>query len=316
MKIAYSTFCEPVWKLFKMYAASADRAPDRETFKLWMEWFLEYRVKELALGENPSLERVSQAGVPLWWGQLTCLYLWKFCPLRHYFIAPGLSDFLVSAVRDFTPDFCRKLPCALFRPEEHPDVGERLVSIEEDDPTLAFFKPMADPKRLDSGVPGFALHFPAKERRRSIVVLPESCMADFYSHPPANRVWFFTASDGEDVCHMQLAQGDMGDADWICRLIFGFSLYIEAFPDVVVQSSPEEVNKIAHYAGPRLNVTSNDLVRNENRAAVSPHFRRGHFRVLQSERFTHKRGQLVFVKGCFIRGQAFDVLTEEKEVLA
>lgn len=36
--------------------------------------------------------------------------------------------------------------------------------------------------------------------------------------------------------------------------------------------------------------------------AKSPHFRRGHFRMLRDEKFTNKQGQLIFVKPCLIHG--------------
>lgn len=35
-----------------------------------------------------------------------------------------------------------------------------------------------------------------------------------------------------------------------------------------------------------------------------PHFRKGHFRLLQSDYYTHKKGQLVFVAEAMVKGKA------------
>ena len=45
----------------------------------------------------------------------------------------------------------------------------------------------------------------------------------------------------------------------------------------------------------------------ENRD-VSPHLRRGHFRMLSSDYFKNKQGQIVFVKSSFVKGNAKTVI--------
>jgi len=47
-------------------------------------------------------------------------------------------------------------------------------------------------------------------------------------------------------------------------------------------------------------------------ASPEGHFRRGHFRVLKSERFVNKRWQSVFVRQTFVGGEAKTVLSPEQ----
>lgn len=298
-KTAYSTFCSGMWRIFK--AQSEDRSA--EGYERWWGTLLGQIYKEkgasILVQDKPRFI-APEVDPELLWAELACLFLWKFRPLEHYFLDAGLSEFLVSSVKEFSADFCRKLPCAERSPDELPDVNSWEIGVSASDRCGRVLSP---------GPVGFALHFPAKERHRSVVVFPDSAMLD--PTIMGVRGWFFSASDGVDIANMQMTNGTMGDCNWMCRLIFGFSLYIEAFPDVVVPTGADSTFQIGHYRGTHLSVATSDVARRENEnAAVSPHFRRGHFRVLHSERFTKKRGQVVFVKGCFVKGNAYEVLSD------
>jgi hypothetical protein len=282
-KTHYSTFSDRTWQLFKK------TAPDKNEETFWKWW--RYLMTNLNCDKHIA------------YAQMACLFIWKYRKLQHYFLSEGLADFLASSVKDFTLDFCRKLPCSTRDPSlaaEEYNAGVLHKSIDE---TNVF-------RLLEKDKPiAFALHFPVQEKRRSIIVWPDACMIDKSAN--GVRTWFFAASDSEDICVMQIGSGDMGDASWMCRVIFGFSLYIEAFPEVVADCQHGEIPHINHYKGSRKTVCVNEVVAQENSgAAASPHFRRGHFRVLHSERYTKKRGQIVFVKGCFVRGQAYEVLSD------
>lgn len=291
MSTKYSSFSDPCWKTFKQHTDERDE-------KSFIQWW------------HTLIARNQQIGFPHWdlvWGQCACMFLWKYRQLEHYFLAEGLSKFLISAVPEYTTDYCRKLPCAERTPqeaEEHARTSKEPNIVYKKDVDTGLYRIFDEKKPV-----GFAIHFPAKERSRSVVVLPDPSAIDLTAG--GVRRWFFAATDGEDVCLMQIMPGQLGDGDWICRLVFGFSLYIEAFPETVVPSSIENIHKVGHYDGKKHIVQLNNVVRTENeRAATSPHFRRGHFRVLNSERFTKKHGQVVFVKGCFVRGHAYQVLED------
>lgn len=280
----YSTFSDRIWQLFKKMAPEKDE----DTFLDWWR----YVSKNIKGGDK----RIT-------WAQTACLFVWKYRKLEHYFLTEGLADFLASSVKDYTLDFCRKLPCSVREPSLAANEYKAGVIHKPIDETNVL-------RILEKDKPiAFALHFPVQEKRRSIVVLPDACMID--KSVNGVHAWFFAASDSEDICVMQIGSGDMGDCSWMCRVIFGFSLYIEAFPEVVVECQQGEIPHINHYKGSGKTVRANEIVSQENsKAAASPHFRRGHFRVLHSERYTKKRGHIVFVKGCFVRGHAYEVLSD------
>lgn len=286
-KIVYSTFSSPLWKFLKTRRLHSDE----ESYMKYWEWML----NEKAKGSPGDLDFA--------WAATATLFLWKFRPIEHYFLAPHLAEFLCSSVKEFTEDFCRKLPCAARAVKDIPKLGESI----EITPTS-----LARPERIFRQEPSaFALHFPIKERSRSILCIPDAIMFD--ATKQAAKGWFFAADDGEDVCLMQLGASEdmLQHCSEMAKLIFGFSLYIESFPEVIVSASCGEIHKVNHYRGLCRRVVCNDIAKQENeRAASSPHFRRGHFRVLHSERFTKKRGQVVFVKGCFVKGKAYEVLSD------
>lgn len=94
-------------------------------------------------------------------------------------------------------------------------------------------------------------------------------------------------------------------------LIINFLLYIQAFPQYVVDGAPDgqEINYTKHSC--KIITTASAII---ERGSKTPHFRRGHFRLLSSERFVNKRGQIVFVHSSFVGGSAKTVL-ENAEVI-
>ena len=45
---------------------------------------------------------------------------------------------------------------------------------------------------------------------------------------------------------------------------------------------------------------------------VAPHFRKGYFKFLKSDFYTHKKGQIVFVCETMVNGKAKTVYTSDK----
>jgi len=88
------------------------------------------------------------------------------------------------------------------------------------------------------------------------------------------------------------------------RLHMGLSLYLEAFDDALQDVTPSEVKHLNHHTGRCVRLREFDVVREDNHNAKSAHFRRGHFRRLDHDRYKKKR--VVFVKGCFVKGRAME----------
>jgi hypothetical protein len=86
------------------------------------------------------------------------------------------------------------------------------------------------------------------------------------------------------------------------NLISGFISYISCFPEMVHDGVPTGIIHPAHYKHCKSFHVS-PLIEHD-RGSATPHFRSGHFRILSSERFTHKRYQVIFIKECFVKGEA------------
>lgn len=114
---------------------------------------------------------------------------------------------------------------------------------------------------------------------------------------------------GDDVPYTtRKAQADMGE--FYTRMIAGLGLYMGAFPEQVRDGIPEDAKRFGCISGPVRTIGVSEKV--VVREGVTPHYRVGHFRLLSAERFTNKRGQVVFVHGCFVKGPAKTVLGIEE----
>lgn len=187
----------------------------------------------------------------------------------HYFIDSAVSEFAQQSVKDFS-------------------------EVYRDD---AFF----------SSLP-IALHFPCTERRNSWVLLPDCDPYLFSIVGPeigsfrVNRTGQgqVHSIDGVDGTELETVQSKF---DSIWRLLFGLSLYVRAFPECVNEM---QTNPMPWLQGARRMIGRHAIIEEEESRSVSPHFRRGHFRVLKSERY-HEPGRVVFVKGTFVKGRAYHV---------
>lgn len=301
MKSAYSTYSTKGWKVFKLlYPGKTEGEYCRFAAMTWLAACARSQHK---CNGNMSWDRDSV------YVDNALEFLWKFRRVTHYFLAPGVAEFCVSSVKEFSVDYCKRLPfCA---PVMAP-------------PNRCGFRYCAPVDICPPGTiqGGFAVHFPVKERQRSVMVIPDAFIPAPYK-PSANTNdgddyialhYYFIANDGEDTLLMQPTAdficGNEG-AKWIAGLVFGLSLYMDAFPDVVVEAGTESIHQINHYDGARRVICRNEIVDEEHLHSVSPHWRRGHFRLLSSERFVHKKGQTVYVRGTFVKGMAYDVLDDD-----
>lgn len=303
MKTAYSTFSTDTWKMFKRFS---NKRTERD--------YCEFAVR---MWKDVCSSSKQTEGNMVWvrdslYVDLSVEFLWKYRKIKHYFLAPGVADFCVSSVKELNSDYCKTLPRC--DPVKKPCCLDGQWFIEN---LEAFGR---GPSNLILG--GFAIHFPVKERTRSIMVIPNmlvpvppECIPNNVTRQGGTMSFFFAAADGKNVVlSNKSANYKVFGADetsyWMPKLVFGLSLYMDAFPDTVVTAGVESVHNIKHYSGSTHLVGRNDIVDEEASHSVSPHWRRGHFRLLSSEKFVRKHGQTVFVRGAFVKGKAFDVLDD------
>lgn len=234
----------------------------------------------------------------LLFAELYSCFLWKFRTMDHYFMEDGVADFCTGSVKNFTEDYYKPMPS--------PD-AVRCPKMDQ-----GWLCDHAVANSDGSLKSGYVIHFPARERRNSVIVLPNFVFklkgtrsAKIYLHAIVNGfdvILSPTHTSGKAPEH------DDGGQEWLNRLVYGLGLYTEAFPEAITLTAMRANFKTG--SGRCIRVKQSPIMKEENQHAVSPHYRRGHFRVLISERFTHKRGETVFVKGTFIKGKSFDVMND------
>lgn len=101
----------------------------------------------------------------------------------------------------------------------------------------------------------------------------------------------------------------------IYRLAINTIAYMNCFPDCVADGVPKNYfdyseNKLAK----NLTFQVSEKIKDSEGSRLSkiPHFRKGHFRRLQSDYFTNKKGEIIFVSETMVKGKAKTIsLTED-----
>lgn len=304
MKTAYSSWTHPHWRYFKQAFPQRDEAAFVAYHEMvWTDCLIRLSRDHGTSALDPTIMLFDRDSLQL---VAHCMFLWHFRPINHYFLAPGVADFCASSVRELSADYCKRLP--LCEPADAPRQCHAFSPYLATFPKVQIGAPAVPISNLDWSkmTGGFAVHFPTAERRRSIMVIPDFCV-----RTPEHLMHYWAGlDDGEDcaLLHPDSRALTVTDGDWMCRVVFGLSLYMDAFPDAVVPSARDIVAHDHWYAGAHHVINRTKAVDEERRHLVSPHWRRGHFRLLSAPRFVHKHGQTVWVRGTFVLGHAIDVL--------
>ena len=107
---------------------------------------------------------------------------------------------------------------------------------------------------------------------------------------------------------LPLAEADEGSFGR--RLLFGLCLYLNCFPGALKDGFPEFAKHPAHFRTKKcVSVgAARELAWHDG---PTPHFRKGHYRVLRSEKFINKRWQVIFVQESFVGGKVKTVTEVE-----
>lgn len=272
-RIAYSKIRLPFWDGFK----SMSKNQSKEAFiGFWMDRFEDRR-------------RYPDHNIRSLVHSISTTVAVKYGVVDHYFLPRGLSRFLIGSVTRICDDYYKPLPnrnfCIHFPEEERSD--SIVVDME-----------VAEKWREKGGA-----YFIATDAS-SMIYGGDIIDWDASPHDPSlweNGGWDPVAENREAEVERQR---------YMARIIYGLSLYIDAFPDAVVPALPDTIHNTNHYKGRRMAVATTPIADEENRNSVSPHWRRGHFRVLSNAKFVHKQGMTVFVRGTFVKGKAYDVLDD------
>ncbi|QSB27832.1 hypothetical protein [Flavobacterium sp. CLA17] len=91
------------------------------------------------------------------------------------------------------------------------------------------------------------------------------------------------------------------------RLAINTIAYMNCFPDCVADGVPENLFERSEDKSVRnFTFQLSEKIRESENSQLSkiPHFRKGHFRLLQSDYFANKKGQIVFVAETMVKGKA------------
>lgn len=101
----------------------------------------------------------------------------------------------------------------------------------------------------------------------------------------------------------------------IFRLVINTIAYMNCFPDCVADGVPNNLfDRGEDKSARNLTFQLSEKIRETENSPISkiPHFRKGHFRLLQSDYFANKKGQLVFVTETMVKGKAKTVSMSDK----
>lgn len=99
------------------------------------------------------------------------------------------------------------------------------------------------------------------------------------------------------------------------RLAINTIAYMKCFPECVAEGVPRiTLEKNEKRSERNVIFSISEKVTDSDRTQVSkiPHFRKGYFRLLQSDYYTHKQGQLIYVSETMVKGKAKTISSSER----
>lgn len=218
----------------------------------------------------------------------------------HLFLPNGMAEFLASAARDISGAFY----------DEGALDGVSMMA--------AGINSWRNYDLFELGWPVIFIHFPVSdaikhtledgqilnENNGSMAVIVRSKeMKAHLRHIDTETFRAGISAGFNDIAHITWYDDEYYGDGSVVKLLHGLSLYLRAFPDSLVEFSAGDKQ---YKWGKTMTIEKPSDVSDDIHNGVSPHYRRGHFRVLSGERFKN-RGSVVFVKGCFVNGRAYKV---------
>lgn len=162
----------------------------------------------------------------------------------------------------------------------------------------------------------WCIHFPTASRKSSLgFCVPRKCIDALDSPEYSSLFMSFSLGNDEGLAFFHawlgketITNGRRDEAGfWYAKLVVGLGMYLSCFPDQIKPGIPDDLRHPNHFKGIQartIGISEKVVMRD----GPTPHYRVGHFRFLESERYKNKKGQAVFVHGCFVKGKAETVL--------
>jgi hypothetical protein len=286
-KIWYSTPLKFIWEnLYGVQKKHTPEIPDEHIFTILRSSLINI---VLADRENSASNELLISGLELWREDLRGNFL------HIFFLENRLRDFLENTP---LPDLegIRKY---LYENGEEKDV--------------VYIKTSGQNKCVNYT---FGLHIPYETNGYafSLNLYENKTIELFFSH---NEFINGLTSDKFYIDQVKKQDEKSLTSSRMFRLAINTIAYMKCFPECVAEGVPKiTVEKNEKRSERNVIFSLSEKITDADRTQVSkiPHFRKGYFRLLQSDYYTHKQGQLIYITETMVKGKAKTISTSERIV--
>lgn len=283
-KIWYSTPLKFIWEnLYAVQKKHTPEIPDDYIFALLRNKMIN---AARASNENSESQKLMMSGLDLWKEDL------KGRLLHIFFLDNYLRDFLENTP---LPDL---------------DGIKRFLYDNGDEREVIYIKSGGQTKCVNYT---FGLHIPFETNGYafSLELYNNNTVELYFSHGDINGI----TSDKYYVDQLKKQDEHSLTSTKMFRLAINTIAYMKCFPECVSEGVPKiTVEKNENRSDRNVTFSLSEKVTDADRTQVSkiPHFRKGYFRLLQSDYFTRKKGQLVYIAETMVKGKAKTISTSDR----
>ncbi len=284
-KIWYSTPLKFIWEnLYGVQKKLTPEIPDEHIFTILRRNLINI---VLADRENSESNQLMISGLELWKEDLRGKFL------HIFFLEKQLQDFLENT------------------PLSDLDGIRKYLYENGEDKDVVYIKTSGQTKCVKYT---FGLHIPYETNGYafSLSLYENNTIELFFSH---NEFINGLTSDKFYIDQIKKQDEKSLTMSKMFRLAINTIAYMKCFPECVAEGVPKiTLEKNEKRSEQNFIFSLSEKVTDSNRTQVSkiPHFRKGYFRLLQSDYFTHKKGQLSFVPETMVKGKAKTISKSER----
>lgn len=283
-KIWYSTPLKLIWEnLYGVQKKLTPEVPDDYIFAI-----LRRNMINIALADrgNSESQKLMMSGLDLWRDDLKGKFL------HIFFLEKQLRDFLESMP---LPDL---------------DGIKKYLYDNGEEKDVIYIKSGGQTKCVKYT---FGLHIPFETNGYafSLELYENKNVELYFSHGEINGI----TSDNFYLDQVKNQDDKSVISTKMFRLAINTIAYMKCFPECVAEGVPKiTVDRNENRSDRNMIFSLSEKITESDPTQVSkiPHFRKGYFRLLQSDYFTHKKGQLVYVTETMVKGKAKTISTSER----
>jgi len=283
-KIWYSTPLKFIWEnLYGVQKKLTPEIPDKYIFAILRRNMIDI---SLADHENSEFHKLMMSGLELWREDLEGKFL------HIFFLEKQLRDFLENTP---LPDL---------------DGIKKYLYENGEDKDVVYIKTSGQTKCVKYT---FGLHIPHETNGYafSLELYENNTIELYFSHGDLNGL----TSDKFYIDQVRKQDEKSVTSSKMFRLAINTIAYMKCFPECVAEGVPKiTLEKNEKRSKRNVIFSLSEKVTDSDRTQVSkiPHFRKGYFRLLQSDYYTNKQGQLIYVTETMVKGKAKTISTSER----